>query len=142
MILEQQKHWFTYPARSVGLIEILAGIGCILISIYAIITGFTDLNNAPETLVGQGGVAIFGLLFIILIGVLAVGGVILLFIGIGMWKLNGFSLWLNILAIALYVGNTFPTLPEIVDLMDSQTVALITACIFGIYLLIVKFKFT
>jgi hypothetical protein len=135
------KHWTTWLARVVGLIEMLLGIGIILLGLYTIITAIVDLGDASDTILGQDLTALFGGLFLFFMGGLILVGAIILFIGFGLWNLTSFSWALNLLGVLLYVGNELLSLPATIDPLSSEIVSLVVTAIFGVYLILVRSKF-
>jgi hypothetical protein len=135
------KHWITWPARIVGLLEMLTGLGVILLGFYTIITAIMDLGETPETILGEDLTTLFGGLFLIFMGVLIVIGVIIFVIGLGLWNISVFSLWLHILGIVLYLGNGLLSLPSTINPTDPQILSLVFTAVFGVYLLLVRSNF-
>ena len=135
------KGWTTWLARFVGLIEILVGVGIILLGLTTIIAGIIDLGDASDTIIGEDLTALFGGLFLLFMGGLIIIGAIVLFIGLGLWKLSSFSLWLNVLGVFLYVGSGLLSLPDTIDLLNPEILSLVIAAVFGLYLLLIKSKF-
>ncbi len=135
------KHWITWLARIVGLLEMITGVGVILLGLYTIVTAIMDLENASATIIGEDLTAIFGGLFLLFMGGLIIVGGIILLIGLGLWKLSSFSLWLHILGVILYIGNGFLSLPATIDPLSLEILSLGAAAIFGIYLILIRSKF-
>ncbi len=135
------KHWTTWPARIVGLLEMLTGVGVALLGFYTIITAIMELGDAPETILGEDLTAIFGGLFLIFMGGLIIVGVIIFIIGLGLWKISTFALWLHILGIILYVGSGLLSLPSTINPADPQMISLVVSALFGIYLFLVRSNF-
>ena len=135
------KHWITWLARIIGLIEMLLGIGIILLGFYTIITAIVDLDNAADTILGADLAGVLGGLFILFMGGLIIVGGIILFIGFGLWNLTSFSWALNLLGVLLFVGNGLLSLPSTVDPQSSEIISLVIAAIFGVYLILVRSKF-
>ncbi len=135
------KHWTTWLARVVGLIEMLLGIGIILLGLYTIITAIADLDNAADTILGTDLAGVIGGLFLLFMGGLIIVGAIILFIGFGLWNLTSFSWALNLLGVLLFVGNGLLSLPSTIDPQSPEIISLAIAAIFGVYLILVKSKF-
>ena len=135
------KHWTTWLARIVGLLEMITGAGVILLGLYTIVIALMDLNDAPPTIIGEDLTTIFGGLFILFMGGLIILGVLILFIGLGLWNLSTFSLWLHILGIILYMGSGFLFLPGTIDPLAPEVYSLIVPGIFGFYLFLIRSRF-
>ncbi|PWI46543.1 hypothetical protein CEE45_16225 [Candidatus Heimdallarchaeota archaeon B3_Heim] len=135
------KGWTTWLARAVGLVEILIGVGIILLGLATIIAGIIDLGDASDTIIGEDLTALFGGLFLLFMGGLIIIGAIVLFIGLGLWNLSSFSLWLNVLGVFLYIGSGLLSLPDTIDPLNPEILSLVIPAIFGLYLLLIKSKF-
>ena len=136
---DNTKDWTTWLARGVGLLEMLIGVGISLLGVYAIFSGIIDLDNAPETILGDQLTGIFGGIFLVLMGAVVLVGLLVLFVGWGMWQLSSGSWWVNIIVIILFLGNRLLSFSAAFDLYDLLPLVLATT--FGLYLFLIKSKF-
>ncbi|MHA2094118.1 MAG: hypothetical protein ACW98F_05760, partial [Candidatus Hodarchaeales archaeon] len=115
--------------------------GIILLSLYTIASSLAILGDAPETIIGEDLTTLFGGFFLLFMGGLIFVGVIILFIGLGLWNLSRFSWALNLLAILLYVGFSLFSLPAVIDPLSNEILSLAFATFIGFYLFLIRSKF-